>query len=123
MPAKIESSSGLLSNKIAVIHGGGGAIGGAAALAFAAEGAQLFLAGRTLGPLEEAAERIRAAGGRVAVDVVDALDPIAVDAHAESVAARAGRIDVALNAVGLMHVQGKSFAEQTLDEFEAPVIG
>src|SRR6185369_1977958 len=90
---------------------------------FAQEGAQLFLAGRTLGRLEETAQRIRAVGGTVAADVVDALDPTAVEAHAERVAAHAGRIDVVLNAIGLMHVQGKSFAEQTLDEFEAPVIG
>jgi len=123
MQAKIDSGSALLASKVAVIHGGGGAIGGAAALAFAQEGGQLFLAGRTLGPLEEVAARIRAVGGTVAVDVVDALDPLAVEAHAERVAARAGRIDVVLNAIGLMHVQGKSFAEQTLDEFEAPVIG
>ena len=33
------------------------------------------------------------------------------------------RIDVVLNAIGLTHVQGKSFADQTLDEFATPVIG
>lgn len=106
-----------------MIHGGGGAIGGAAALVFAREGARVFLAGRTLGPLEQVAERIRALGGAVQIDVVDALDPLAVAAHAERVAKRAGRIDVVLNAIGITHVQGKSFTEQTLDEFEAPVHG
>lgn len=55
--------------------------------------------------------------------MVDALDMPAVQAHADSVSARAQRIDVVLNAVGLRHVQGKSFAEQTLDEFAEPVIG
>jgi NAD(P)-dependent dehydrogenase (short-subunit alcohol dehydrogenase family) len=123
MQAKIEAGSGLLSSKVAVIHGAGGAIGGAAALAFAQEGAKLFLAGRNRGPLEQTAERIRAVSGAVDIDVVDALDPAAVDAHAERVVAHADRIDVVLNAIGLMHVQGKSFAEQTLDEFEAPIIG
>ena len=38
----------LLENKVAEIYGGGGAIGGAVALAFADEGAKVFLAGRTL---------------------------------------------------------------------------
>jgi NAD(P)-dependent dehydrogenase (short-subunit alcohol dehydrogenase family) len=38
----------LLQNN-AIIYGGGGAIGGAVARAFAREGAQVFLAGRTLG--------------------------------------------------------------------------
>jgi 3-oxoacyl-[acyl-carrier protein] reductase len=46
----------LLKNKNAVIYGGGGAIGGAVARAFAREGARLFLAGRTLQSLEEVAE-------------------------------------------------------------------
>jgi NAD(P)-dependent dehydrogenase (short-subunit alcohol dehydrogenase family) len=57
------------------------------------------------------------------VAVVDALDEGAVAAHAESVVARTGRIDVVFNAVGLKHVQGKSFAEQTLEEFASPVVG
>lgn len=38
----------LLKDKIAVIYGGGGAIGGATARTFAREGAEIFLAGRTL---------------------------------------------------------------------------
>jgi NAD(P)-dependent dehydrogenase (short-subunit alcohol dehydrogenase family) len=113
----------LLSGQIAVIHGGGGAIGGASARAFAREGARVFLAGRRRAHLDEVAAEVRAAGGQVEVAVVDALDPVAVEAHAESVAARAGRIDVVMNAVGLVHVQGKSFAEQSLDDFTAPVDG
>ena len=43
----------LLENKNAVIYGGGGSIGGAAARAFAREGAKVFLAGRTQESLEE----------------------------------------------------------------------
>jgi 3-oxoacyl-[acyl-carrier protein] reductase len=113
----------LLTGKIAIVYGGGGAIGGAAALAFAREGARVFLAGRTRARLEEVADLIRGAGGEVEVAVLDALDAAAVDAHAEGVVARTQRIDVALNALGLEHVQGKSFAEQTLEEFATPVVG
>ena len=36
----------LLEDKVAVVHGGGGSIGSAAARVFAREGARLFLAGR-----------------------------------------------------------------------------
>ena len=36
----------ILKNKVAVIYGAGGAIGGAVARAFAREGAKVFLAGR-----------------------------------------------------------------------------
>src|SRR6478609_8321553 len=123
MTTKISSITALLTGKTVIIHGGGGAIGRAAALAFAREGARIFLAGPTLARLQEVADQVRAAGGQVDVDVVDALNPAAVEAHAESVAARAQRIDIVLNAIGLRHVQGKSFAEQSLDEFATPVIG
>jgi len=42
----------LLQNKNAVIYGGGGAIGGAVARAFAREGAKVFLTGRTLAKVD-----------------------------------------------------------------------
>ncbi len=42
----------MLKDKVAVIYGAGGAIGGAVARAFASEGANLFLTGRRLAPVE-----------------------------------------------------------------------
>ena len=107
----------LLKDKIAVIYGGGGAIGGATARTFAREGAEIFLAGRTLARLERVAADIRAEGGRAHVDVVDALDENAVGDHADRVAAQAGTIDVALNAVSVVHTQGRPMAEVGVDEF------
>jgi 3-oxoacyl-[acyl-carrier protein] reductase len=111
----------LLENKNAVIYGGGGAIGGAVARAFAREGARVFLAGRTRAKLERVAEAIAAAGGRAETAEVDALDERAVETHAELVAARAGGIDVALNAVGIVHVQGPSLAELSFEDYARPV--
>ena len=64
----------LLENKNAVIYGGGGKVGGAVTRAFAREGAKVFLAGRTLGPLDAAAEEIRSSGGVAETALVDALD-------------------------------------------------
>ena len=111
----------LLKDKVAVIHGGGGAIGGATARAFAREGAKVFLAGRTPARLDVVATDIRAEGGSVETAVVDALDETAVQAHVDSVVAKVGRIDVALNAVGFMHDQGTPLAELSLAEFERPI--
>jgi 3-oxoacyl-[acyl-carrier protein] reductase len=111
----------LLDGKVAVVHGGGGAIGGAVARALAAEGATVALAGRSAAPLEEVAGRITGAGGAAETAVVDALDEAAVDAHADEVAGRHGRIDVALNAVGILHVQGPPFAELPLEDFTHPI--
>ncbi|BCP55774.1 3-oxoacyl-ACP reductase [Kaistia sp. 32K] len=113
----------LLKNKIAVIYGGGGAIGGATARTFAREGAEIFLAGRTRERLETVAADIRAEGGRVTVDIVDAQDEASVDEHADRVAERAGGIDIAFNAVSVVHRQGLPLAEVSLDEFEHTIGG
>lgn len=111
----------MLAGKVALVHGGGGAIGGACARVFAREGARVFLAGRTLKKLEAVARDIEAAGGRASVAALDVFDERAVHAHADAVAAQAGRIDVLLNAIGIAHVQGKSFAETTAAEFVDPI--
>jgi 3-oxoacyl-[acyl-carrier protein] reductase len=111
----------LLQDKNALIYGGGGAIGGAVARAFAREGANVFLAGRTLATLDQTAREVSAAGGRVETAEVDALDEQAVDEHADAVAATAGGIDIALNAVGIPHVQGTPFAELSLEDYAHPI--
>jgi NAD(P)-dependent dehydrogenase (short-subunit alcohol dehydrogenase family) len=103
----------LLNDKHAVIYGGGGSIGGAVARAFAREGARVFLAGRTLAPLETVAEEI---GAECAV--VDALDAAAVDAHAAAI----GRIDISFNAITHNDVQGTPMAEMDVEDYLAPVL-
>jgi NAD(P)-dependent dehydrogenase (short-subunit alcohol dehydrogenase family) len=111
----------LLEGKSAVIYGGGGAIGGAVARAFAREGARVFLAGRTRTKLDAVARDIASAGGRAEAADVDALDERAVEAHADAVAAMAGGIDIALNAVGIRHVQGTPFADLSLADYAHPI--
>ena len=96
----------LLEEKTAVIYGGGGAIGGAVARAFAREGARVFLAGRTQARLDEVADAIRSAGGTGETASVDALDERAVDEHADAVAARAGGIDISFNLITHPHTHG-----------------
>ena len=110
----------LLKGKTAIVYGGGGAIGGAIARTFAREGAKVFIAGRTLPPLQKVASDIHQNGGAVDIAQVDALDPSSVSRHTEHVVAASGRIDVSLNAVGITHVQGPPFAELSLDDFLFP---
>src|SRR5688572_26445398 len=52
---------------------------------------------------------------------VDALDEKAIDRHADAVAAKAGGIDIALNAVGILHVQGPPFAELSFEDYAHPI--
>jgi 3-oxoacyl-[acyl-carrier protein] reductase len=111
----------LLESKTAVIYGGGGAVGGAAARAFAREGARVYLAGRTAAPLEAVAADIRAAGGTVVTAEVDALDEQAVDRHADALAAEADGLDISFNVIGHPYTHGVPMAEMAVDDFMAPV--
>ena len=111
----------LLQNRIAVVYGAGGSVGGAVAWAFAAEGARVFLAGRTDAALDSVAQEISAAGGSAATAVVDALDQEAVDRHADAVAKSAGGIDVSFNAIGHGDVHGSPLAEMPFEDFDRPI--
>jgi 3-oxoacyl-[acyl-carrier protein] reductase len=75
-----------------------------------------------LSKLAKVAADISSNGGEVEVTEIDALDEEAVKAHADLVAAKSGGIDIALNAIGLFHVQGTPFADLSLDDFAFPVI-
>ena len=54
------SSSQILQGKNALVFGAGGSIGAAVAREFAAEGAEVFLSGRTSSSVETVAKQIRA---------------------------------------------------------------
>jgi len=112
-----------LDDKNTIIYGAGGAIGGAVARAFAREGAKVFLAGRTLRPVEAVAKEIIAEGGFAEPAQVDAMDAAAVRDHAEDVVRRHGGIDVSLNAIGLPQagIQGTPLVDLDLERFTAPI--
>ncbi|SEG91478.1 NAD(P)-dependent dehydrogenase, short-chain alcohol dehydrogenase family [Nonomuraea solani] len=110
----------LLQDKIAIVYGAGGSIGGAAARAFAREGARVFLAGRTRAALDKTAAAIRDAGGTAETAQVDALDEGQVDAFAADVAGRAGGIDISFNAIGIQDVQ-KPLTELSAADFLRPI--
>jgi 3-oxoacyl-[acyl-carrier protein] reductase len=112
----------LLEDKNAVIYGGGGKVGGAVARAFAREGANVFLAGRTLAKLDEVAEEIRSAEGAIETAEVDALDEEATDGYVDAVAEKAGGIDISFNLISVGDVQGTPLAEMPLEDFERPVV-
>src|SRR6185312_2132554 len=95
----------LLKNKIAVIYGAGGAIGGAVARAFAREGASVFLGGRTKAKLDKVADDIRAHSGIANTAVVDALDAQAVKTYIAAVVEQAGHIDISFNLISYGDVQ------------------
>ena len=112
----------LLEEKTAIVYGGAGSIGSAVARGLAAEGARVFLAGRTLEPLTRVAEEILASGGRAEAAVVDALDADSVDRHADAVAAANGRLDISFTAISDNDVQGTPLVEMDVEDYLAPVL-
>jgi NAD(P)-dependent dehydrogenase (short-subunit alcohol dehydrogenase family) len=109
----------MLKNKIAVIYGASGAIGGAVARAFAHEGATLFLTGRDRASVVALANDI----GSAEAEEVDALDEQAVDTHLQSVIDSAGRLDISFNAVGVPNAQilGVPLTELDVEHFSQPI--
>jgi len=113
----------LLKNKVAVIYGAGGGIGGAVARAFGREGAKLFLTGRHRASVEVVAKEIVSASGSAEAAEVDALDELAVDKHLQSVIDKAGRVDISFNAVGIPNAKilGVSLIELDAEQFSLPI--
>jgi NAD(P)-dependent dehydrogenase (short-subunit alcohol dehydrogenase family) len=112
----------LLEGKAAIIYGGGGGIGGGVARTFAAEGARVFLAGRTKESLDAVANDINSAGGSAEVTVLDALDERAVDDHVADVVSKAGKVDASFNLITRGDVQGIPLVDMTADDLLRAVV-
>ncbi|MBA3289140.1 MAG: SDR family oxidoreductase [Acidimicrobiia bacterium] len=110
-----------LDGKVAIVYGAAGSMGGAVARAFAAEGARLFLAGRTLATVQALADEVRANGGRAQAAEVDVDDRDSVEWHGDEVLDAAGRIDVSFNAAGMDAVQESALVDMSLDDFMTPI--
>jgi 3-oxoacyl-[acyl-carrier protein] reductase len=110
----------LLENKVAVIYGAGGPIGGAVARAFAREGTRVFLAGRTKAKLDKVADEIRSNGGVADTDVVDALDERSVDKYVDAVVEQAGTVDISFNLISYADVQ-EPLTEISVEDFLQPI--
>jgi NAD(P)-dependent dehydrogenase (short-subunit alcohol dehydrogenase family) len=121
---ELMNNSAILQGKHAVVFGAGGSIGAAVAKEFAAEGAEVFLAGRTKSNVEAVAKQITAAGGRANAAVIDAEDYTAVQEYVDGIARRIGRIDVVFNAIGppvTEYGNGKNAVDLPTEEFMVPL--
>lgn len=100
----MQSSSGRLAGRTAIITGGGRGIGRAVALAYAREGADIALAARSSAEIEDAAREIEALGRQALPIVTDVSRPAEVERLASRVMDAWGRIDILFNAAGLRAV-------------------
>jgi len=113
-----------LQGKHAAVFGAGGSIGTAVAKGFAAEGAEVFLSGRTKSSIEAVAKQIAAAGGRAHTAAVDTLDDAAVNHYIDGIVAQTGKLDVVLDAAGphaKEYGNGKNALDLTVGEFLVPL--
>src|ERR1700747_1334078 len=92
--------SPILLGKPAIIFGAEGSFGAAIAKELAAEGAHIFLAGRTKSSLEAVAKRITATGREAHIAVLDALADAAVNSYVDSIVKQTGKIDIILDVTG-----------------------
>ena len=100
-----------LDDQVAVITGGGGGIGRAIALAFAAAGAHIAVGDIIPERCDETAARVQESGRRCLALPMDALDTDQIRALAAKAAERLGRIDILVNNVG--GVSRRPFLEQS----------
>jgi 3-oxoacyl-[acyl-carrier protein] reductase len=104
-----------LTGRSVLVTGASQGIGFAIADTLAAEGALLAICAREEGPLDQAAERLRARGGLVFSQTVDVTDAEALDTFVGASAAALGGLDaVVANAGGS---SGGSIAEATPEDW------
>lgn len=90
------------TGRSALVTGGGGGLGRVVARALAAEGARVVVAGRNEVALKETVALIERAGGTAAVAVADVTVAEDVRAMVATAVAHHGRLDVAVNAAGVL---------------------
>jgi NAD(P)-dependent dehydrogenase (short-subunit alcohol dehydrogenase family) len=96
--------SGRLSGKVCVITGTGGSMGRATAVTFGREGALVIGCDVAVGPAEETAEMVRAAGGEmVSLQPCRLSDPADCAKLVDLAMQTFGRIDVLFNLAGKSH--------------------
>jgi NAD(P)-dependent dehydrogenase (short-subunit alcohol dehydrogenase family) len=114
----------ILEGKHGVVFGAGGSIGAAVAKEFAAQGAEVFLAGRTKSSVEQVANQITVAGGKAHAAAIDVLDDIAVNEYVETIVRQTGKIDILFDASGPLaeeYGNGKNAVELPVNEFMVPL--
>ncbi len=93
---------GVLTGKVALITGGSRGIGKAVAMAYAREGAKVFICARKRAGLRKAAEEIRAAGGEIRWGAADISKANAVRRLVRQVCRTYGAINILVNNASIL---------------------
>jgi A-factor type gamma-butyrolactone 1'-reductase (1S-forming) len=101
----------LFDNKVVIVTGAGGAIGRAAALGFAAEGARVTVSDLNADSARQTVEMIAASGGEALCMVGDVSQDADVARMVEQTVRRFGGLDCAFNNAGITHAQDGEWDE------------
>ena len=93
--------TGRFGGRHVIVTGGGRGIGQATARAFAAEGAEVLVLGRTVADLQDTVRQIAADGGQAWLTRCDVRDETQVEDAVRAAAERWDRIDVLINNAGI----------------------
>ncbi|MGB8373845.1 MAG: SDR family oxidoreductase [Salegentibacter sp.] len=89
-----------LENKVAIVTGGNGVLGGAIAKGLAAQGAKIGILGRTPETVQQRVEEIKKAGGEAMALVADVLDESTLKKAKDEIVQKWGSIDILVNGAG-----------------------
>ena len=105
-----------LVGKSVVITGGGTGLGREMTLAMARAGADIVIAARRVGPIEEVAEEARALGRKALAFSTDVTDTAQVARLMEDSIEALGKVDVLINNAGIVRGQGATPIWEITDE-------
>lgn len=105
-----------LQDKVALVIGGSGGIGGEIAKGFAAEGAKLAIVGRTREKVDAAVASLKKSGAQVAGQVAELTGATSCKAAIDFAVGAFGRLDILVNSQGTTVL--KPIVEVTEEEYD-----
>ena len=105
-----------LTDRVALVTGGGRGLGHTLAVSLAAAGADVVVSSRSPGEIEAVRDEIRALGRRAEAIAADVTDEASVEAMVAETVARMGHLDILVNNAG-MNIR-KPILEITLEEWQ-----
>jgi len=106
-----------LTNQVALVTGGAGGIGGAAARTLAAEGCRVIIADVNFAGAQAVAAEIAQSGHSAQAVALDVRDNSALNKCVADIVAREQRIDVLVTAAGI--IKSEALAHSTLADWQA----
>ncbi|HEY33237.1 MAG TPA: glucose 1-dehydrogenase [Dehalococcoidia bacterium] len=112
----MATGNGTLQGKVAIITGGGTGLGKMTALLMAKEGADIVVAARRVGAIEQTAKEVRDIGPRALAIPTDVTDPAQVNNLVKRTLAEMGGLDILVNNAGIVRGQERRPLWEVTDE-------